>query len=112
MYGLTDRSYNELVQILASVPEIDEAVIYGSRARGDYWHASDIDISLKGKGCNRHTLRTLNDMLYESHIPYFFDTNIYADIHNPELKANIDRDGRTIFSRQTVDSRTPRSNVT
>lgn len=35
MYGLTDKSYNELLQILASMPEIEEVVLYGSRARGD-----------------------------------------------------------------------------
>lgn len=36
MYGLTDKSYHELLQILASIPEIEEALIFGSRARGDY----------------------------------------------------------------------------
>ena len=35
MYGLSDRSYKELIMILDSIPEIDEAIIFGSRARGD-----------------------------------------------------------------------------
>lgn len=99
MYGLSDRSYKELIQILASIPEIDEAIIYGSRARGDYWHASDIDLSLKGKDLTKRTIRVLNDKLYESHIPYFFDTNIYFDIRNPAFKANVDRDGKLFFRR-------------
>lgn len=99
MYGLSDRSYRELIQILASIPEIDEAIIYGSRARGDYWHASDIDLSLKGKDLTKTNIRVLNDKLYESHIPYFFDTNIYSDIRNPAFKANIDRDGKLLFRR-------------
>ena len=99
MYGLSDRSYNELIQILASIPEIDEAIIYGSRARGDYWHASDIDLSLKGKELTKKTIRVLNDKLYVSHIPYFFDTNIYSDIRNLAFKANIDRDGKLFYRR-------------
>lgn len=99
MYGLSDRSHKELLQILASIPEIEEAIIYGSRARGDYWHASDIDLSLKGKDLTKRTIRILNDKLYDSHIPYFFDTNIYSDIRNPALKANIDLDGQLIFRR-------------
>lgn len=28
MYGLSERSYEELIQILDSVPEIEEAFIY------------------------------------------------------------------------------------
>ena len=99
MYGLSDRSYKELIEIVASVPQIEEAVIYGSRARGDYWHASDIDLSLKGKSLNKQVLRVLNDKLYESHIPYFFDTNIYSDIRNSTFKANVDRDGILFFQR-------------
>lgn len=99
MYGLSDRSYRELMDILRSVPEIDEAVIYGSRARGDYWAASDIDLSLKGQSLTRRSLRQLNDKLYESHIPYFFDTHIYSEIKDPRFKANVDRDGKVLYRR-------------
>lgn len=97
MYGLSDQSYKELLEILASVPEIEEAMIYGSRARGDYWRASDIDLSLKGMQLTPHILSVLNDRLYESHIPYFFDTHIYQQIKNPKFKANVDRDGIVIY---------------
>jgi len=81
MYGLTDKSYNELLQILASIPEIEEAIIYGSRA------------------FTRHTLTRLNDKLYESHIPQFFDTHIYANIKNPKFKANVDREGKVLYRK-------------
>lgn len=99
MYGLSDRSYKELLDILASVPEIEEATIYGSRARGDYWMASDIDLSLKGKKLTRHSLAVLNQKLYESHIPYFFDTHIYSSIKSPAFKQNVDRDGKLLYRR-------------
>ena len=99
MYGLTDKSYHELLQILASIPEIEEALIFGSRARGDYWRASDVDLSIKGKDFDRHTLARLNDKLYNSHIPLFFDTHIYANIQNPQFKASVDRDGKVLYRR-------------
>lgn len=101
MYGLSERSYKELMDILSSVPEIDEAIIYGSRARGDYWVASDIDLSLKGPALTRRSLRQLNDKLYDSHIPYFFDTHIYSEIKDPHFKASIDRDGKVLFQRNS-----------
>ena len=99
MYGLTDKSYMELLRILASIPEIEEAVIYGSRARGDFWRASDVDLSIKGGEFDRHTLVRLNDKLYESHIPQIFDTHVYANIKNPKFKANVDREGIVIYRR-------------
>lgn len=100
MYGLSEQSYKELIEILASIPEIEEARIFGSRARGDYWNTSDIDLSLKGNRLNRHILPILNDRLYESNIPYFCDTHIYADIKNPQFRANVDRDGKVIYQRK------------
>lgn len=84
---------------MASIPEIEEALIFGSRARGDYWRASDVDLSIKGKDFDRHTLARLNDKLYNSHIPQFFDTHIYANIQNSQFKANVDRDGKVLYRR-------------
>ena len=49
MYGLRDRSYKELLDILSSIPEIEEVLIFGFRARGDFWRASDVDLSIKEK---------------------------------------------------------------
>lgn len=100
MYGLTDRSYKELIRILASFPEIEETIIYGSRARGDYWRASDVDLSIKGKDFNRHILVQLNDKLYNSHIPQICDTHVYANIKNQKLKENIDKEGRIIYRKE------------
>ena len=102
MYGLTDKSYKELLGILSSIPEIEEVLIYGSRARGDFCRASDVDLSIKGKNVVRHTLAVLNDKLYESHIPQIFDTHIYSDIKNPEFKNNVDKDGKVIYRKDTL----------
>lgn len=99
MYGLSERSYEELIQILDSVPEVEEVLIYGSRARGNYDHASDIDLSLIGRNLTKRSLRMLNDKLYDSHIPYFFDTHIFANVQNPKFKANVLRDGRLLYKR-------------
>ena len=99
MYGLSERSYAELIQILGSVPEVEEAFIFGSRVRGDYDHASDIDLSLHGPNLTRRSVRMLNDRLYDSHIPYFFDTHVFADIKNPKFKANVLRDGKLLYKR-------------
>ena len=102
MYGLTERSYKELLEILSSIPEIEEVLIYGSRARGDFTQASDVDLSIKGKNVVRRTLAILNDRLYESHIPQIFDTHIYSGIKNQAFKNNVDQDGKIIYRKGGV----------
>ena len=47
-FGLKDQEINALRNVLASVPEVEEAIIYGSRARGTNRVSSDIDMTLKG----------------------------------------------------------------
>jgi predicted nucleotidyltransferase len=102
MYGLSDRNIEELRSILASIPHIEEAILYGSRARGDYKPASDIDLSLKGEKLTRQDVALLDDKLYYSYIPYYFDTNIYSELTNQELLESIDRNGKIFFQRQNA----------
>lgn len=99
-YGLSERSYRELMDILSSSPEIEKAVLYGSRARGDNGPGSDIDLSLHGAQLTRRVLSRLSDRFYYSHIPYFIDMHVYSDIRNPLFKENVDRDGITIYVRE------------
>lgn len=47
--GLTDKDLKEITGILARFPQIKEALIFGSRALGNYKKGSDIDLVLKGE---------------------------------------------------------------
>ena len=89
----------ELRDILASIPEIEEAVLYGSRARGDYKRGSDIDLSLKGVNMGRKQLVLLRDKLYLSRLPYFVDTNIFSELKSQPFINNILRDEVTLYRR-------------
>lgn len=98
-FGLSESNLRELYDILSSMPHIEEAIIFGSRARGDYKNGSDVDLSLKGRDLTFHDLAVLDDKLYCSYIPYFFDTNDYSRLTNPDLISSIDRDGKVLYKR-------------
>ncbi|MBO5180510.1 MAG: nucleotidyltransferase domain-containing protein [Paraprevotella sp.] len=100
MWGLSEKSIEEIHGILASIPAIEEAVIYGSRARGDYKPASDIDLTLTGRDLTLRDVALLDDKLYYSYQPYYFDTSILAEIKNQDLLDNIRRDGQVFYRRQ------------
>ncbi|WP_036904510.1 nucleotidyltransferase family protein [Prevotella sp. AGR2160] len=98
-YGLEDRYLSELREILASIPEIEEAILFGSRARGDYRRNSDIDLSLTGEQLEQHHIVELRNKLYESRIPYFFDINIFRGLKSKTFIENILHDGVIIYKK-------------
>jgi predicted nucleotidyltransferase len=98
-YGLSDNTLTTLNAIFQKYPDINQAVLYGSRAKGNYKRGSDIDLSLKtGSGfVFTDLLRIANDF-DDSDIPYFVDVSIYDRLSNPDLKAHIDRVGKVLYS--------------
>jgi uncharacterized protein len=96
--GLTKRDMETIIRVLEKYPEIETAVLYGSRAMGTYQKGSDIDIALKGKkltsGICSHVHFELEE---ETPLPYFFDITDYRRIQNEKLKDHIDRVGKVIY---------------
>ncbi len=98
-FGIEDEYMEELLDILRQLPEIEQAVVYGSRARGDYHRTSDIDLLLYGKKLTDEVVSTLRTKLYYSRIPYLFDLNIFDNLTNPTFISNVKRDGKVLYSR-------------
>jgi len=97
-YGLPERTLNTLNSILKRYPGINEAVLYGSRAKGNYRNGSDIDLSLKtNDGFTHRDLLHLMDDFDDSDMPYFVDVSVYTELSNPDLKAHIDRAGVVLY---------------
>ncbi len=95
--GLSAKETKLLQSALASIPEIEEAVVYGSRARGDNKPYSDIDLTLKGKALTNYHLALLEDKIDYLYLPYFFDISLLSSIKNEALVKNIEREGRILY---------------
>lgn len=80
--------------------EIEKAIIFGSRAKGNYKTASDIDIALMGVNVNFDIVSKVHYKLQEeSPLHYLVDIIDYNNINNIELKERIDRVGIAIYER-------------
>ena len=44
-FGLPEHAVDKIRQVLAAHPEVERAVVYGSRAKGNYRNGSDIDLT-------------------------------------------------------------------
>ncbi|MCF6092539.1 nucleotidyltransferase domain-containing protein [Microaerobacter geothermalis] len=99
-FGLSDQDINDIVQAISRFDEIEKAVIFGSRAKGNYKRGSDIDIAIYGEKINIHTLSKLHALLEdESNMPYFFDVIDGTHLKHEDLKEHIARVGEVIFER-------------
>jgi type I restriction enzyme S subunit len=85
--------------ILRRYHEIEKAVIYGSRAKGNYREGSDIDLTLFGN-INTKTIADVLDALDESFLPYTFDISAYDSLKNDKLREHIDRVGKEFYRRE------------
>ena len=91
MYGLTDNELEKLCNLFRKHEEIEQAVLYGSRAKGNFKPFSDIDITLMGD--------RLSDEIDDLLLPYSVDLSIYGKLKNADLLEHIHRMGIPIFSR-------------
>ena len=90
---------------LGAFPEIEEAVLYGSRALGTARPGSDVDIAIKGRRVTEDTRVRLHlELEEETALPYFFDVTDYNTIANPELKEHIDSHGRIMYRKSAANS--------
>lgn len=108
-FGIQEKSFRLLTEAFARFPEVEEVLVFGSRAKGNYKTGSDIDLAIKGAKCNHKTAIDIAGYLNEEiPIPYYTDVVYYEGLKNQDLKAHIDRVGEPLF-RLNADSPPPRS---
>ena len=102
MYGLLDRDLKCISEVVDKYPEVEEVILFGSRAMGNYKKGSDVDLAIVGENVGRNILRRISDDLNEEYpLPYFFDVVGYKDISDEDLKNHIHSAGKSIYKRQT-----------
>ena len=97
-FGLKQNEIAALREALASIPEVEEAIIYGSRARGTNKVSSDIDLTLKGS-LSYLQLALLDAKIDDLYLPYFVDLSLFSMLKNEDLIESIEREGKVLYKR-------------
>lgn len=98
MFGLSQQNIEALRNVISCTKSVREAVVYGSRARGDNTPFSDIDIALKGDNITSRDLTRIYFMIEDLFIPYTVDLCVVSDIRNERLVQNIQNEGKVLYS--------------
>jgi len=99
-HGLSASTVERILAVLTHYPEIDKAVLYGSRAKGNYRTGSDIDLTLFGDRITHTLLTRLDNELDDLLLPYKFDISRFADLTHPDLIDHIHRVGVVFYVRK------------
>jgi len=95
--GLPDAALTAIRQVLVSHPEVEAAIVYGSRALGRHRPASDIDLTLIGPAISAASLARIDADLDDLLLPWMIDLSCLASIHHPALLAHIERAGVELY---------------
>ena len=99
--GLTENDIQLIVATVAACADVDELLLFGSRAKGTFKRGSDVDLAVKSRSLSYDQLAQIELDLNEAlPLPYKFDLLDYRSLDNPDLKSHIDRVGVTLFHRE------------
>ena len=103
-FGLTEDAIEQINSVFKHYPGISQAIVYGSRASGNYKPGSDIDLTLHGNNLDHKLLLRILVDLDDLLLPYMIDLSIYADISNLDLQEHIDQVGRVFYEITSFSS--------
>jgi predicted nucleotidyltransferase len=99
-YGLPDAAIGKICAVLRRHPQVERAILYGSRTKGNYKKGSDIDLTLLGSAdLTLNVLYKILDDLDELLLPYTIDLSIFDNIDDPEVIDHIQRVGVAFYEK-------------
>ncbi len=101
-FGLNDNTIEKINSVFETYEEVEEVILYGSRAKGNYRNGSDIDITLKGDKLTAALLSKIEVAIDDLLTPYLFDVSIFNALTAPALIEHINRVGVTFYKRQEL----------
>ena len=102
-HGLSQNVVDRITRVLARFPDVEQAILFGSRAKATHKPGSDIDLALVGAGLDWRIVGKIYDALDDLLLPHRFSLIVYDETTDPEVAAHIQRVGIPLFQRERVD---------
>lgn len=99
-YGLSEATLEEILTVFRECNQVDDVILFGSRAKGTFRPGSDIDLAVKGNMKFQEFLRLLVQ-LDDLELIYKIDAIQYSSIKSQELLDHINRVGVSLLQTAT-----------
>ena len=100
-FGLKEKDIALINAIFAQYPNIEEVVLYGSRAKGNYKTGSDIDMTIVENDLTMTDFLKISNDIDDILLPYKIDLSQKRKISNPELIEHINRVGQLFYLKNS-----------
>jgi predicted nucleotidyltransferase len=98
-HGLSPETVAKICTVFSKHPEIERALLYGSRAKGTYKPGSDIDLTLLGEDLSQALLSQILDEIDDLFLPYMMDLSIFDTLNHEQLQSHIRRVGLVFYDK-------------
>jgi len=100
-YGLTQQEFESILNVFRQHPEVEKAVLFGSRAMQNFRPGSDVDIAIYGDQMSFNDFLSLKNNIDDLEILQEIDLVIFESIDSADLKDHILRVGVCIYNRKS-----------
>jgi uncharacterized protein len=104
--GLKPDVIENMRAVFALYPQVEQVILYGSRAKGNYKNGSDIDLCLVGPSLTLPVLLNIDNALDDLLLPYKIDLSLLHHLDNAALRAHIERVGVNFYRKQSFPAAT------
>jgi uncharacterized protein len=105
-HGIPARTTAQIAGVLAQFPGVEQAILFGSRAKGTQRRGSDIDLALVGPGLDWQTIGRIDTALDDLPTPYSFSLVIFDERLDESVAAHIRRVGIPLFKKDAAVAQT------
>ncbi len=98
-WGLPVSAVEALQAVFSRHPAIEQVLIYGSRAKGNFRPGSDIDLTICETGLDWAGFQQVEAEIEELNLPYKVDLSLLRQIENEDLLDHIKRLGQRFFAK-------------
>lgn len=99
-FGLKAATVEQINAVFAAHANVKQVIIYGSRAKGNYRHGSDIDLTIKGDDVTLTELLKIELELDDLLLPYKIDLSLFNKIGDADVIDHISRVGAVFYRKK------------
>ncbi len=101
LFGLKRAEIDAIQAVFNAHPNLEQAFIYGSRAKGNFRPGSDIDLCIFGSRLSLSELLKIDQEIDDLLLPYKCDLSLFDAIDHQSLKAHVLQAGQLFYKRST-----------
>jgi predicted nucleotidyltransferase len=98
-HGLSDKTVGSVRRTLARHTAVERAILFGSRAKGNFKPGSDIDLALVGAQLDQQTMSRIAGEIDDLPIPYGLSLILLNETIDSAVRAHIERVGVSFYEK-------------